>query len=183
MARILGISKAAVEAAEAAESLQLKVPDSAVSKDVKSGDTEYRWPEMVTIKDAYVKDNPKNPEHTVFFLQLQVGPGSVNKGKLVFANHYMNYDQLQAGEPSFMNDRTVSALKSLLIAGGIPVTAGSDLPAETLMAIFPEKGAGKSIFLGKRIYANIVDKVMGKQEGEIDFAKRSQNVEGYSLVS
>jgi hypothetical protein len=196
MAKILGISKAAVEAAEAAESPNLKVPDNAVRKDItsgkQSGDTEFRWAERGVVKNAYSMDDPGNSDRTIFYVQLQVQPGSINKTKPIFGRHYVNYTTLLSGSEvdSFMNNKSVTALKSLVRSTGGFVGADGDIPVATLQAMFPDKAATtqKSTLLGKRVIAQMVERGAAEsknKDGDVDpeyvpFTKRFQGVESYS---
>lgn len=186
MARILGISKAAIESAEAAESPLLKVPESASAHELKNGDTERRFAEKAVIKQAFVKEDPNNKARTIFNLYLQVQPGSVNKSKMTFANHYVNYDALYDESADqgvkFMNDKSITALKSLVLATGQYLGADGDLNADVLNAMFVEKDSGKtSSIVGKRVYANVVDRAKKPPADKpIDFTDRGQNIVSYT---
>lgn len=188
MARILGISKEASAAADAAESPLLLVPDSASAKELKNGDTERKWAEKVVIKNAYVKDDPNNSDRTIFNLYLQVQPGSANKSKMVFGNHYVNYTTLQSGDDqdSFMNSKSITALKSLIRATGQFLDASGEIDVNVLTAMFPEKDGGKtSVIAGKRVYANIVDRAKKPKDSTkaIDLTDRGQSIETYTPES
>lgn len=183
-----GISKKATENAEAQLSFNLKVPDDAETK-VNKGETEYRWIENVVVKKAFntdkaIKDSKgeeTNEFRTEFSIQLQVRPGSENKGKTVFGRHLVNYTALaeESDKDSWLNAMSINVLKTLVRALDYTMDNG-EIPGEALEEIFPDKDDnGTSSAEGIRLQIQVsdkprLDKVTKKPTGE-----RQQQIEAY----
>lgn len=182
-----GISKKAMENAEAQMSFALKVPENAEVKTTKNGD-EFRWTEDVVIKKAYneevpIKDGngePTGQTRTQFYMQLQVQPGSDNKGKPIHARHLVNYKAIAEGSEtdSFLNAMSINVLKTLVRTLDYTMEDGD--PLAGLDAIFPDKDTTKSPDEGKRVRVQIADKPrIDKKTKQPIGNERNQNIEAY----
>jgi hypothetical protein len=182
-----GISKKAAEQAEAQMSFALQVPTTNVeTKTTKNGE-EYRWTEDVVIKKAFNEDAPiKDAKgaptgdfRTQFTIQMQVSPGSDNKGKTVIGRHLVNYAALNSGSEvdSFLNAMSINVLKTLLRTLDYTMEDGD--PFAGLESIFPDKDTAKSPDEGKRVRIQIADRPRLDKATKQPTGERNQNIEAY----
>jgi len=192
-AMYFGVSKAAVESAEAATSFELVEPteDSGIpfrTSTSKDGRTFIRWSEpvklvkaMAKVKKIEAKEGTPPRQHTVFYAQLQVQPTSaLNKGRLIHARHNVNPQTLRDGSDldKTMNDMSIVALKSLFSAVGVTLPNG-EITGDLLQSVFPpETSPTPSVLAGKRF--NTVVSVSERKDGK---PGKNTNVDEYTPSS
>lgn len=185
MARVIGISAAAQQAAEDSLSFNL---NPAANADEKNG--SFRWYEIVKVLEASTdsKTRADGREMTVFYAKLAVtplNPDSRSVGKPVFFRAYMDVETWETGDgPSgmvTMNNISISRLKSLMASLGYAFSDEGDLTADALLAMFPEKGKGQSASLGEKVQVNLWrGKKLDKRDGQ---QKESTEVQSFAPYS
>lgn len=192
MARLHGVGKKAVAAAESMTTFELLVPeDEALVKrtDRANGGTDFRWTELVTVLKAYQetkvsKEGSKNAgqEYIGVTIELKVAAdeGSVNKGKRIFARFSVNPDNLNSDEPDFGTARFINIARSLMPIAGFDFDEDGGIPEDAMNALFPEKdGADQSTLAGIRAYAEILDANKYDSAAKKVLETRRQDVEGF----
>ena len=159
MARVIGISAAAQQAAEDSLSFNLNPAGNAEEKN-----GTYRWYEIVKVLEAHTdsKNSADGREMTVFYAKLSVtplNPESRAVGKPIFFRAFMDVDTWETGEGPdgmvTMNNISIARLKSLMKSLGYAFSDEGDMTADSLLAMFPEKGKGQSASLGDKVQVNL----------------------------
>ena len=182
MARVIGISAAAQQAAEDSLSFNL---NPATNAEEKNG--TYRWYEIAKVMEGYTdsKTSGDGREMTLFYAKLSVtplNPDSRSVGKPVFFRAYMDVETWENGTGPdgmvTMNNISISRLKSLMASLGYALTDEGDITPDALLAMFPEKGKGQSASLGEKVQVNLWrGKKKDKRDGQM---KESTEVQSFA---
>jgi hypothetical protein len=180
------VDKAAVAAAQAAvaggRQDPLVVPQGARVTDSDKGSRYSRWTEHAVVQQAY-RSITKNGLLDVAVI-VKIRQSEKNNGRKVFAHFYQNNSDTIPEKHEMMNERTLGAIATLLVATGF-MPAGGSLKGTLLDKMFPQKGqpGTASPFVGKAIVVNIVQefgkkkdlktgKTMVDEDGEAIMEKR-----------
>ncbi len=186
MARVIGISAAAQQAAEDSLSFNLNPASDAEEKN-----GSYRWYEIVKVMEAHTdsKTSGDGREMTVFYAKLSVtplNPNSRSVGKPVFFRAYMDVETWESGGEGpdgmvTMNNISISRLKTLMVSLGYALTDEGDLTADALLAMFPEKGKDQSASIGEKVQVNLWrGRKKDKRDGQLKETTEVQSFAPYS---
>lgn len=185
MARIIGISAAAQQAAEDSLSFNL---NPATNAEEKNG--SYRWHEIAKVMEAYSesKTSADGREMTLLYAKLSVtplNPESRSVGKPVFFRAYFDLEVWETGSGPdgmvTMTNISISKVKSLMASLGYALSDEGDMTADSILAMFPEKGKGQSASLGERVQVNLWrGKKKDKRDGQLKETTEVQSFAPYS---
>jgi len=180
------VDKAATQAAMAAVSGgrqdPLVVPANAALSEDKKGVKYSRWTERAVVQQAYRSVTKKGLLDVTVLVKIR--QGDKNNGRKVFSHFYIsNAENIQENHVE-MNERSIGAIGTLLIATGF-MPAGGALKGSLLDKMFPQKGqpGTASPLVSKSAVVNIVqtfgpkkdlktNKNMTDEEGNVVMERR-----------
>lgn len=133
--------------------------DARASKDEKKKKEYIRWTERITVNAAYRTVTGKGLMDIVIIGKIR--QGEKNNGQSLFAHFYMNTSAEVSEGHEAMNDKTIGALTTALVAAELMPSTGT-LKASYLAKMFPEKGKpgdAPSALVGKSMIANVVQQI------------------------
>jgi len=161
------VDKAAVQAAQAAvqggKQEPLIVPaDAAVSTD-KNGVEYSRWTERAVVQQAYRTTTKSGLMDVVVILKLR--QSKKNNGRKVFSHFYMNQGEDIPEGHEIMNERSLGAIATLLVATGFMPQSGS-IKGSLLDKMFPQKGqpGTASPLVSKSLIVNVTQTLGPKKD-------------------
>jgi hypothetical protein len=149
----------AVQAAQAAlaggNQEPLTPAKNAKVSQASNGSTYTRWTERIVVQQAYRSVSKKGLLDVAVIAKIR--QGEKNNGKKVFAHFYLNMSADVPEKHVSMNERSLGAVTSLLLATGF-MPAGGALKGTLLNKMFPPKGAPgtASPLAGKTVVGSIV---------------------------
>src|SRR5881394_1056776 len=132
-------AEAAVRAQSALQSGQntpLKVPAGVKSTIDKKGTERWRWTEQPTVVEAYRSTTKKGLMDATIILKIRQ---SENAGNRVYGHFYMNMSVPVPDNHEFMNDKSLGAIQSALVAVAL-IKPGQAVRGSILDKMFPPKG-------------------------------------------
>lgn len=181
------VDKAAVAAAQAAvqggRQAPLTPPADARTSEYE-GSTYTRWPERGVVQQAYRTVAKSGLMDVVVITKIR--QSKKNNGMKVWSHFYLNNgDDISEGHAK-MNERTIGAITTLLVATGF-MPAGGALKGSLLDKMFPQKNqpASASPLVNKPVIVNIqqqngpkldpkTKKPIKDEEGNLTMEKRDQ---------
>jgi len=152
------VDKAATQAAMSAvaggRQDPLVVPTNANRSEDAKGTKYARWTERAVVQQAY-RSVTKNKLMDVTVL-VKIRQGDKNNGRKVFSHFYINNSENISEGHESMNERSIGAIGTLLVATGF-MPAGGSLKGSLLDKMFPQKGqpGTSSPLVGKSVMVNI----------------------------
>lgn len=161
------VDKAATQAAQAAvaggRQDPLIVPQGAATSEDSKGTKYARWTERATVQQAYRSVTKKGLMDVVVITKLR--QSEKNNGRKVFSHFYINNGEDISESHESMNERSIGAIATLLVATGF-MPAGGALKGTLLDKMFPQKGqpGTASPLAGKSAIVNIVQTLGPKKD-------------------
>lgn len=161
------VDKAATQAAMAAVSGgrqdPLVVPANAALSEDKKGTKYSRWTERGVVQQAYRSVTTKGLMDVTVLVKIR--QGDKNNGRKVFSHFYINNAENVPEKHEQMNERSIGAIGTLLIATGF-MPAGGALKGSLLDRMFPQKGqpGTASPLVSKSVTVNIVQTLGPKKD-------------------
>ena len=161
------VDKAATQAAMAAVSggrqAPLVVPKNAALSEDKKGVKYSRWIERTVVQQAY-RSVTKNGLLDVT-VAVKIRQGADNNGRQVWSHFYINNQNEVPEKHESMNERSMGAIATLLVATGF-MPAGGALKGSLLDKMFPQKGqpGTASPLVGKSAVTNVVQTLGPKKD-------------------
>lgn len=152
------VDKAATQAAMAAvaggRQDPLVVPDTAAKSEDAKGTKYSRWTERSVVQQAYRSVTKKGLMDVTVLVKIR--QGDKNNGRKVFSHFYINNAESVPENHEQMNERSIGAIGTLLIATGF-MPAGGALKGSLLDKMFPQKGqpGTASPLVGKSAVVNV----------------------------
>jgi hypothetical protein len=153
------VDKAATQAAMAAvaggRQDPLVVPANAAHSEDAKGVKYSRWTERSVVQQAYRSVTKKGLMDVTVLVKIR--QGDKNNGRKVFSHFYINNAESVPENHEQMNERSIGAIGTLLIATGF-MPAGGALKGSLLDKMFPQKGqpGTASPLVGKSAVVNVV---------------------------
>jgi hypothetical protein len=143
----------------------LTVPaDARISTDDK-GVKRSRWTERGVVSQAYRTISKSKLMDVVVVVKLRQSKTAKNNGAQVWSHFYLNQSENISEGHEIMNNMSVGALGTMLVATGF-MPAGGSLRGSLLDKMFPKKGqpGTSSPLQGKAVVVNVVQELAQRKD-------------------